>query len=62
MIDYDKLKKLINTISGMTPDNGSEYSMGYHTSLMYIRRFVDGKEPFQLKINKLVFAIEEHKE
>jgi hypothetical protein len=57
-IDLEGLAKIIEEISGMTPVTGSDYSLGYHASLMYIKKYLMGKNPFEVTFNNQKIAIE----
>lgn len=56
--DYlENLTAMIEKISTMTPITSSDYSMGYHTSLMYVKKHLMGKNPFEITFNGQTIAI-----
>lgn len=57
-IDRKEMALLVDEISSMTPVTGEDYSMGYHTALMYIKRYLMGKNPFEITCNGLTISIE----
>ena len=57
-IDRVELAMLIDQISSMCTINTDDYNMGYHTSLMYIKRYVMGKNPFEITFDNQTVSIE----
>ncbi len=56
------LMKTIEEIESMTPKNGSDYCMGYHTALMYVKRAIRGDSPFEFTFNWQKVTIESQDE
>lgn len=57
-IDRADMALIVEEIASMTPMNGSDFAMGYHTSLMYIKKFLMGKNPFEVIFNGQTMKIE----
>ncbi len=54
----NELTKMIQQIEQMTPKTGSDYCMGYHTALMYVKKALKGENPLELHFNGRKITIE----
>ena len=57
-IDRHEMALMVEEISSIVPLNNSEFSLGYHTALMYIKKYIMGGNPFEVTVNAKTLKIE----